>query len=113
MLRGDVAPSSVSSTSSPSMASSVVLFMSSSSTSACSKPSSLSESTGGADRHGEGAEDLEMEDGCVESEMGDRSRRGEDGMGEFRGRQLGRVRDKMQTQTHPLGLGLVEEGMMV
>jgi hypothetical protein len=112
VLRGDIVPSSSASStssSSPSVASSVVLSMSSSSASASSKPSSVSESNGGVNRCGESAEDQEMEDGRVESEAGERSRRGlEESLSELRGRRLGRARDKAQ-----MHLGLAEVGMEV
>jgi len=104
LLRGDAAPPSYVSTSSssPSMASSVVLSMSSSS--ASSKPSSSSEPNKGADR---GVQDMEMADGSLELEGGDRLRC-ED---ELRGRRLGRTRDK--ALTHAVGLGLRDEGMEI
>ncbi|KAG6370919.1 hypothetical protein JVT61DRAFT_10945 [Boletus reticuloceps] len=105
LLRGDAAPPSYVSTSSssPSMASSVVFSMSSSSASASSEPNK------GADRRGDGVEDLEMVDGSLELEGGDRSREG--CKDELRGRRLGRSRDK--SLTHAVGLGLREEGMEI
>ncbi|KAH0834697.1 hypothetical protein J3R83DRAFT_10224 [Lanmaoa asiatica] len=110
VLRGDLAPpSSGSSTSSasPSVASSVVLSMSSST---FSKPSSLGDSNGGVEQCGESAEDLEMDSASVASEVGERSREGgEECVSELRGRRLGRARDKVQT--HALGLG--EEAMEI
>lgn len=113
VMRGDVAlPSSASSASSasPSVASSVVLSMSSSNTSTSSKPYSVADLNRSIERCGESVEDLEMEDASVESEAGDRSReRVEEGVNELRGRRLARARDK--AQTHTLGLG--EAGMEI
>jgi len=110
VVRGDVAPSSSASStssSSPSLTSSVGLSMSSSSASASSKPSSMSESNRGLDRCGE---DLEMEDGSIESGVGERSRGGEEGVSHLRGRRPGRPRDK--TQSHTL-FGPGEERMEI
>ncbi|KAG9311880.1 hypothetical protein JVU11DRAFT_8136 [Chiua virens] len=103
MIRGDVLPSSASSTSSsPSVESSAVLSMSGSSMT--SQPSSLAD----AKVHcGESTDDMDMEDASITTNSRDRSREGHDAAAELRGRQPGRTWDK--TQTHGLGLG--EEGM--
>lgn len=104
LLRGDVTPSSSASSalsSSPSVESSAILSLSSSSAQVPSKPFSMADM-------GRCGEDMDMEDASVESEAGERSReRGEHGVDESRGRRLGRTRDK--TQTHGLG----EEGMEI
>ena len=106
-LRGEVDPSSSASSASscsPSVASSTVLSMPSTSTSVCSKPS-MADLSGTAARCGE---DLEMEDASVVSDAGERSReRGGGGAGELRGRRPGRARDKMQT--YRLG----DDGMVI
>lgn len=69
----------------------------------------MSESNGIVDQCRDGTEDMEMEDGSVESEAGDRSKEGGDeGVSELRGRRLARARDK----AFSLGLGR-EDGMVI